>query len=136
MKAIKTLVLISTLCPAWAVAAEDPFSGAKPLLCAAAKVLVCSETAVCAEGTPEEADLPRFVTVDVSNKQVSGAWPPGMEKVSTIGSMQSLSDRLIIQGVDTDVPWSATLDKETGKLVATQSRKYVSFTVFGACMPR
>jgi len=46
-----------------------------------------------------------------------------------------LEDRIILQGVDTDVPWSATVDKETGKLVATESRKDISFTVFGACMP-
>ena len=52
-----------------------------------------------------------------------------------ISSAQALEDRIILQGVDTDVPWSATVDKETGKLVATESRKDISFTVFGACMP-
>ena len=137
MKALKTLTFFTTLCLVMpTIAVEDPPKGSPPLLCAAGKVVVCSEAAVCLEGLPEDVDLPRFVTVDIAKRQISGAWPPGTEKISKIDSVQVFADRVIIQGVDIDVPWSATIDKEIGKLVVTQSRKHVSFTVFGACMPK
>jgi hypothetical protein len=137
MRTCKTLVLISTLSSvSLAGTAANALDESNPLLCAASKVIVCSEEGACVTGTPEEADLPRFVSVDLAQQQISSAWPADKRKISRISSTQALEDRIILQGVDTDVPWSATVDKETGKLVATQSRKDISFTVFGACMPR
>ncbi len=137
MKTFKTLLTITMLCQAMPVAAsKDPYSGSTPMLCAVAKVVVCSEAESCEEGLPEGANMPRFVIVDVPQQQVTGAWPPGTERVSKISRVQNLSDRLIIQGLDADVPWSATVDKGTGNVVAVHADRNLGFTIFGACMPK
>ncbi|MCP3867569.1 MAG: hypothetical protein GY703_05635 [Gammaproteobacteria bacterium] len=136
MKTCKKLILVSTLCSVSVAGAATGTLDGAPLLCAASKVVVCSEGGVCVAGMPEEVDLPRFVSVDISRRQISGAWPPDGQRISRVDSMQTLEDRIILQGVDTNVPWSAAVDRKSGRLVATQARKDISFTVFGACMPK
>mgnify|MGYP001812567379 CR=1 FL=1 len=97
---------------------------------------ICSEAESCEEGLPEDANMPRFVIVDVSQQQVTGAWAPGTERVSKISKVQNLTDRLIIQGLDAGGPWSVTVDKETGNVVAVHADRNLGFTIFGACMPK
>jgi hypothetical protein len=64
--------------------------------------------------------------------------PLGTERVreSKISRVQNLTDPLIIQGLDADVSRSATVDKETGKMVAIHADRNLGFTIFGACMPK
>ena len=62
--------------------------------------------------------------------------PPGTERVSKISRVQNLTVRLIIQGLDADVSRSATVDMETGKVVAMHADRNLGFTVFGTCMPK
>ena len=119
-----------------ASAAADPVSGANALLCAASKVAVCSDASGCVEIAPEEADLPRFVTVDIARREITAAWPGEAGKLSRADVIREYADRMVLQGIDLDVPWSATIARETGSLVVTQSRLDVSFTIFGACMPK
>jgi hypothetical protein len=64
--------------------------------------------------------------------------PLGTERVreSKISRVQNLTDPLIIQGLDAGVSRSATVDKDTGKVVAMHADRNLGFTIFGACMPK
>lgn len=64
--------------------------------------------------------------------------PHGTERVreSEISRVQNLTDPLIMQGLDADVSRSATVDKDTGKVVAMHADRNLGFTVFGTCMPK
>lgn len=136
MKFFQILVLAVPLVAAvQANAATNSFDGVKSLICSSSRVVVCTEVATCVEAIPEEVELPRFFAIDASGKKITATWPSEAAKVSQVTTLQDFDDRLVLQGMDTEVPWSATIDKESGSLVATQSRLHVSFTVFGACMP-
>jgi len=119
-----------------AVATEDPFDGSTPLICAVTQVFSCSVAQSCSETSADEVNLPRFVTIDASNRLVSAAWPAENKKSSEISAVVSGADRLILQGVDVDKAWSATLNKQTGTIVVSQAGDEMSFTVFGVCMPK
>ena len=137
MNLSKTIALLAVLSNGMpALAADDPFSGSAPLICAVTKTITCSETESCTEGLAEQVNLPRFVTIDFSNQLVSAAWPADNRKTSKIVSAINVSERLILQGVDADMAWSANIDKETGRIVVSHAGGNVGFLIFGACMPK
>ena len=137
MKRFQTLALVLPLQLAVpATGAEGPLGSADSLLCAAHKVLLCEPSAPCSEVEPAEVELPRFVLVDLKAKQISAVWPAEPERTSRVETLRMHTDRILLQGVDDDIPWAATIDKANGDLVVSQSRPASSSTVFGACMPR
>ncbi|MCP3869810.1 MAG: hypothetical protein GY703_17295 [Gammaproteobacteria bacterium] len=119
--------------PSWAD--RYPIDGATRLLCATSESVECTEFDDCSINLPEVNSVPRFIRVGLEQGQVDALWPPGSGKQSQIGNRIDLVDRVLLQGVDNRVPWSATISKETGKFVVTQSRGETAFVVFGVCMP-
>ncbi len=116
-------------------ASEDLFDGTRVLLCATSESAQCTEKEDCVVNPPEANNMPRFLRIDVANKTARAVWPMEAEKVSPVSNVVNGESRLLLQGVDGEVPWSAAIDKTSGHVVVSQSRGAAGFLVFGTCMP-
>jgi hypothetical protein len=119
------------------VSAMLPFSlagagldGSKPLLCAVTEAIECGFDGTCTRGTAESINLPQFVRVDVKAKQLK---EHGGERATAIGTIKLSEGRLVLQGLDSERPWTLSISEETGKMSATATGQEVGFVIFGVC---
>lgn len=127
------LVGVSPVSPTWAQAIDAN----KPLLCALVDIHSCapSESGVnCQKQTPESANVPRFLRIDVADKNIVGTRSDGEQKNTKIATVQRVQDHLLLQGID-DGPlsWSIAIIESTGAMSLTVAKPDVGFVVFGAC---
>jgi hypothetical protein len=118
-----------------ALATQSPIDAARSLLCAPARSAQCTEAEGCVIVTPEANNVPRFMRIDVANQRAMGLWPADTGVVSAISAVIDGEARLLLQGVDGEIPWSAAIDKTTGGIVVSQSADGTGFLIFGTCMP-
>lgn len=122
--------------------AADSFDGSEPLLCALLDINECAAGNGCEEVMAESINAPRFLRVNVKDKQITGKRASGSENTAAIEFMERLDGKLILQGADDGVEgvrdglgWTLTIAEDTGKLVLTASGDDVAFIAFGACTP-
>ena len=115
-----------------AVAAET-IDGSRPFLCALRDIVACADDD-CQEETPESANAPQFLRVDVATKVIQGTRPDGEERTAPITTVERREQRLLLQGID-DGPlsWSIAIVEATGRMMLTGSKENIGFIVTGAC---
>jgi hypothetical protein len=129
------LILLSSLVAAGSASAGD-FDGSKPLLCAPGEAIDCAARGECLQVSPGDLNLPRFITVDVRGKRLSGTPSGGEEQRTAIQNVQSVDGKLILQGAENGRGWSMVIDQATGDLAASVADQYNGFVLFGACTPK
>lgn len=128
--------LLIGVAPIFPVRAEA-VDGNKPLLCALVDISSCapSESGVaCEKETPESANAPRFLRINVADKTISGTRPDGQQRQMSIATVQRVENRLLLQGMDEGpLTWSIAIVEATGQMALTGTRTDAGFVVFGAC---
>ena len=92
------LVAVGSLSFAHAAGAAD-FDGSKTLLCAPGEAFDCLPRADCRQISPDQINVPRFITVDFRAKQLSGETADG-EQQTPIQNVHSRDGKQILQGAE------------------------------------
>lgn len=124
-------MILSALLPGLAVAGS--FDGSRPLLCATIETVECSAGADCVLGTAESIEVPQFLRIDFSGKVITAERPDNTILNTGITGMQTLDDRLILQGTDNGMGWTISIARDSGKMAVAVSGNAIGFIVFGAC---
>jgi hypothetical protein len=72
-------VLLLTV-PSWA----GDFDGSKPLTCAVIDIVECGPGGECQKVSPETVNVPRFVRLNLEEKQIQAIQPDGAVRITTI----------------------------------------------------
>ena len=112
------------------------FDGSKTLLCAPGDARECSTDGSCSHVSVDSINIPRFITIDVKNKKLSGVDADGEDETTAIQNIRLGDDKMILQGAENNRGWSIVIDQESGRMSATVSDNQVGFVVFGACIVR
>jgi len=109
----------------------------KEILCVSLDVFECVDGGKCDEVRPEEVAAPTFLRINVKKKEIRASQerPP-----SIIDHIEEVEDRLVLQGVedgdDDEVDgsgWTLSIEKATGRMVATAAASRAAIVIFGAC---
>ncbi len=116
-----------------ATAAAGDFDGSKKLLCAPSDIYECGPASDCQRITPEMANIPRFIQVNVKKKRLSGTVGSGDEVTTGIQNVEKKDGKLTLQGAEDARAWSLVIDQETGHMSASVSDNVEGFLLFGGC---
>lgn len=119
---------LALLAPA-AVAA--PLDGSAPMLCALSSVVECARRGDCERSTPEDAQVPAFVRIDVGKRLLSTV---DGGRTSPIASVQRVNGRLMLQGMQNERVWGAVINEQTGRMSAVVGEDDGAIVVSGACI--
>ena len=127
----------------WAVPAmAQDFDGSKPLLCASMDIRECDRGMACKTRQAIEVNAPLFFRVNFTENRLDGRRADGTESTTAIERMETIDNKIILQGVDDGVEgvrdglgWSLAIAMDTGRMVLTGAGDDVAFAIFGACMP-
>ncbi len=109
-------------------------------LCASVDVMECLPTKGCNRVAADDVDIPRFIKVDVKNRQlVTGS--KGDKRKTVIKRVETVDGKLMLQGAEDGkeggapdgIGWSMSVVEDSGNMVLTASGDGVAFVVFGAC---
>jgi hypothetical protein len=119
----------------WSVASEAAdFDGTKPFVCALLELSSCAVGSDCQRETPESADIPRFVFVDVKQSTISGTRPGGNTLMTKIERTRTLGDQLVLEGAENGLSWTVTVEQTTGQMNLGAVGDGVGFVIFGSCV--
>jgi hypothetical protein len=124
-------VLSATLAVPPALAAR--FDGTQPFLCTTIDIVSCGVGRSCDKETAASVDMPQFLKFDVGQKQITGERPNGEMLKAVIDRTQHVEDRMLLQGIDGRIMWSAMIDEANGDLTITAGGDKIGFVAFGAC---
>jgi len=113
----------------------DDLTGADTFLCSSSYASACFETGDCESGPPWNLNVPAFILVDLTNKQLSTTKASGENRVTPIKNLERSEGRVIIQGVEMGRAFSVLIDEASGVLSGTVARDGVGVVVFGNCTP-
>jgi len=116
------------LLPGVVVAA--PMDGSVPLLCAPNAVIECTRKD-CQRSSPEEAEVPGFIRVDLGKNLLSSV---DGSRTSPITANQRINGKLMIQGMQNERVWGAVIDEQTGQMTATIGEDDGAIVIAGTCI--
>lgn len=126
--------MLAALWAGVAVAHAGPaFDGSAPMKCAIETVLVCNDPSVCVRGTAQTVLLPPIVTVDVPQRQISGA---ATGRTARITSTAQGPGKLMIAGQDVETlgkMWGLVVQHDTGAMSGAVLSHGGGFLMFGTC---
>jgi len=109
----------------------------KPLLCAVIEVQECIDGAGCNEVLPETVNVPTFLRINIKRKELIITDQRPISKITNIGEVEN---RIVLQGIEDGLPdktdgggWTISINKETGRMVASAAGEQFGLTLFGAC---
>jgi len=130
----RLFVVIGALVCLWilpAAAPAAPMDGSAPMLCALTSVVECSRRGDCERSTAEEADVPSFVRVNVSQRLLSSV---DGARTSPIASVQRSNGRLMMQGMQNERVWGVVIDEASGQMSATVGEDDGAIVISGGCV--
>ena len=136
MPRISTLILALTslALPACVAGAAD-FQDAHNLLCVPTDLVECGGAGHCERVTAEDLGLPRFINVDLKEKELSGE-VEGQKNITTVHNIQKLEGKTVLQGAENGRAWSLVISHDTGAMSAAIAGDKTGFVVLGTCMVR
>lgn len=102
-----------------------------PFLCALTAVHECWEGGACEATSADNANVPRFVRVDIGQRMVSAVGRDS--RSSPIEQVDRRDGRLILHGGQNGRAWSVLITEDTGALSATVLDEGGALALFGAC---
>lgn len=109
----------------------------KPFLCASIQVHECIDGDGCEVVLPEEVNAPTFMRVDVKGRSIVVRKDAPATKIRSVATIEN---RLILQGAEDGNPrqpdgtgWTMSIEKDTGRFVATATLLQGAVVIFGAC---
>jgi len=129
----RTPLLVSTLIAALTgpagLAAAGPYDGSRPFLCAVTTIMECDAAGQCERHLPDGANSPKFIRVDLAAQSILA----DAGKKSVLKGVAHVDGELILQGSESGLGWSATVDEETGRMAAAVVDNDYTFSLFGTC---
>jgi hypothetical protein len=113
-----------------------PFDGSKPLICATLEVNHCSAGESCEKQTIDVADAPRFISISVADKKITGTRPSGGTVEAAIESVHHSQDMMFLLGAQEAFAWNIAIGESDGKMTVTLSDNDDGIVIFGACAVR
>ena len=129
--AIAFLGLAAGLSPARA----DDLTGADKILCSAGRIAACCDDGQCAQGSPDELNMPRFIEIDVPGKRISTTKASGLNRESAIDNLKRAGGQIVLQGTQNGRAFSILIDEKTGEMSAAVAASECSVSAFGSCTP-
>lgn len=131
---LSALALAATLLGTGSVAsANAPFDASKPMKCSIDMVMVCPEIALCIRGTADTVMLPAVVTVDLTNKVISGSATGRTARITSYGRGEG---QLLIHGEEVQTlgkAWGLNVAEATGAMSGAVLSPTGGFLMFGTC---
>ena len=113
------------------MAAAAPLDGSVPMLCALNSVVECARRGNCERSTPEDAQVPDFVLIDVGKRLLSTV---DGGRTSPVAGVQRANGRLMLQGMQNERVWGAVINEQTGQMSATVGEDDGAIVISGACI--
>ncbi len=126
-----SLLLVMPL--AVVTARADDVTGADKLLCSSGQLAACFDDGECESAPPWVLNVPAFILVDLTKKQLSTTPASGENRVSPIRNLERTDGRIVLQGVEGGRAFSLLIDEQTGALTAAVARDGLGVVVFGNC---
>jgi len=132
---------VAVLVSAMPIVVSAGLDGSSEFICASVDVMECLPTKDCSRVAADAVDIPRFIKVDVVNKQIATAGSAGDERKTDIERVEKVDGKLMLQGAEDGreggapdgIGWSMSVVEDSGDMVLTASGDGVAFVVFGAC---
>lgn len=131
MRIVPALVLLV----AGASVLADDLTGAKKFVCAPAQVNICLEDGFCTSAMPWDVNVPRFLEVDLKQKQIGTTEASGENRFTPIQFIGEDGDAIFLQGVENGRAFSFVISRTSGFMSVAVARDYLTVTGFGACTP-
>jgi len=129
---IAAAVLMSTAWMGQIYAAD--FDGKKPFVCALLDLTSCTPGGDCERETPESANVPQFIFIDVQQSKISGARPDGQALMTKIERERTQGDLLVLEGAEGAFSWTVSVGQSNGRMSLAAVGEDIGFMVFGACV--
>lgn len=124
-------IVAFVLMPAIALSEGMP----KTMLCSVLKTLDCPMGEKCWRGSAKDLNLPQFITINFTEKTMSGSLHNGQDRTTTIDKIIQNDGKIILQGMEKR-PWNLTLLEATGEFSASATDENKVLGIFGACIIR
>jgi hypothetical protein len=127
---MKKLYLLSLALVATTATGAEQFNGSQPMVCEPSKGFDCLPTENnCTPLKPEKSRDLR-VHIDVSKMELKSPNRTAPVPIASFGFNQK---SLVMQGTASELVWSATIHRETGRLTLAMADREGAYVVFGQC---
>jgi hypothetical protein len=127
-------LLLSPLLVAAPSGRADDLTGSSRFLCSAVSVGRC-DGGGCENDTPEGANIPQFVTVDLDAKLLSTTPASGENRSTPIETLRRDGDLIVLQGLQNGRAFSFVIGEKSGRASIAIAREELVLSVFAACTP-
>ena len=112
--------------------AED-LTGANRFLCSAGNATACDETGDCETGPAYLYNVPMFIELDLSHKQMRTTRGSGENRTTAIQALHRQNGSLLLQGSENGKAFSFVIDEKAGMLSASVTANGFGVALFGSC---
>jgi len=133
MHLLRSLAVLSTATMA-GVAMAGPVDDSAPLACKATQTHDCLPGKACkaldAATSPIEGNKDYHFIIDFKNMSARSIY---RESALPITNANKTEDRLVVQGIDKSVAWSAVIKRSNGAFTLTVADRDGAYILFGEC---
>jgi hypothetical protein len=108
-----------------------PLDGSAPMLCAFTSVVECSRRGECERSSPDGANVPAFIKVNVPQRVLSTI---DGGRSSPVGTVLRENGVLMLQGMQNGRAWGAAIDEKSGQMSASITESDGAIVISGACI--
>lgn len=95
-------------------AVAESFDGTETLLCASIEAIDCVPGDSCIRDLPEVIGAPQFLKIDFAGQKIIGP-----RRTTSVLNTEKNEKQIILQGLELNMGWVFSLDRDTGKFAAT-----------------
>jgi len=128
-----SLIVVPLLAASSAALADD-LTGASRFLCSTISVGRCDADG-CEADTPEGANIPQFVTIDLGAKLVSTTPASGENRSTPLESVRREGGLIVLQGLQNGRAFSFVIGEKSGRASVAIAREELVLAVSAACTP-
>ena len=104
--------------------------------CSVAEIFECTAVAGCERVSAAQANLPPFVTLDVTQKRLFSGLFGGGEGLFEPGEVYEDQNVLILHGRHGLLTWTSVVAKDTGQMSMSIANLGKTYAQFGSCTPQ
>ena len=104
--------------------------------CSVAEIFECTAVAGCQRVSAAQANLPPFVTLDVTQKRLFSGLFGGGEGLFEPGEVYEDQNVLILHGRHGLLTWTSVVAKDTGQMSMSIANLGKTYAQFGSCTPQ
>jgi hypothetical protein len=114
----------------------DDVSGSNRILCTIVDTTICYEAGECVTTLPWNLNVPQFIIVDLTSKQLRTTEASGESRATPIKNMERTAEAIIVQGVERERAFSFAINGKSGMASIAVARDGLTVSAFGVCTPQ